>query len=131
MNINRLHTFYTVQIPNLQVLLTRCYTSRQLIPEDSPGTLSTVSIECNAVPVMWIILNARFLTVYDFLFVLSRIARWPSAGKELSSWLSVFATLMLCHLNCMCTFPILVQAALSKFGLPCAFLCKSELYSFS
>ena len=27
--------------------------------------------------------------------------------------------------------PLIVQAALSKFGLPCAFLGKSDLYSFS
>ena len=28
-------------------------------------------------------------------------------------------------------FFLLVHAALSKFGLPCAFLGKSDLYSFS
>ena len=41
---NKLHTFYTVQIPKLHGLLTRSYTLRQLTPEDSPGTLNAVSI---------------------------------------------------------------------------------------
>ena len=43
MKINKLHTFYTVQIPKLHGLLTRSYTLRQLTTEDSPGTRSTVS----------------------------------------------------------------------------------------
>ena len=43
MKINKLHTLYTVQILKLHGLLTRSYTLRQLTPEDSPGTLSTVS----------------------------------------------------------------------------------------
>ena len=47
MKINKRHTFYTVQIPKLHGLLTRSYTLCQLTPEDSPGTLSTVSIGCN------------------------------------------------------------------------------------
>ena len=35
------------------------------------------------------------------------LAWWPSAGKELlSSWLSALAILILCHLNCMCSFPV-------------------------
>ena len=46
MKINKLHTFNTVQIPKLHGLLTRSYTLRQLIPKDSPGTLSTISIGC-------------------------------------------------------------------------------------
>ena len=29
----------------------------------------------------------RFLLVFDLLFILFRIALWPSAGKELSPWL--------------------------------------------
>ena len=40
---------------------------------------------------------------YDVLFILFRIS---SAGKELSSWLSTLAFLILCRLNCMCSFPI-------------------------
>ena len=44
MKINKLHTIYRVQIPKLHGLLTRSYTLHQLTPEDSPGTLSTVSI---------------------------------------------------------------------------------------
>ena len=44
MKINKLHIFYAVQIPKLHGLLTRSYTLRQLTPEDSPGTLSTVYI---------------------------------------------------------------------------------------
>ena len=39
------------------------------------------------------------------------------------------------HSSCVHNFELLfcnlVQAALSKFGLPCAFLGKSDLYSFS
>ena len=42
MKINKLHTFYTVQILKLHSLLTQSYTSSQLTPENSPGTLSTV-----------------------------------------------------------------------------------------
>ena len=44
MKINKPNTFYTVPIPKLHGLLTRSYTLCQLTPEDSPGTLSTVSI---------------------------------------------------------------------------------------
>ena len=37
---------------------------------------------------------------------LLRMAWWPSTGKELSSWLSALAVLILCSLNCLCSFPI-------------------------
>ena len=43
----------------------------------------------------------------DVLFILFRIARWPSAGKKLFSWLSARVILILCRLNCICSFPIL------------------------
>ena len=32
----------------------------------------------------------RFLLVFDLLFILFRVALWPSAGKELSLWLFIF-----------------------------------------
>ena len=41
-----------------------------------------------------------------FLFILFRIAWWPSAGKELPFWLSALVVLILTCLNCMCFFPI-------------------------
>ena len=31
-----------------------------------------------------------FLIVFDLLFILLRIALWPSAGKELSPWLFTY-----------------------------------------
>ena len=37
----------------------------------------------------------RFLFVNDLLSILFTIAWWPSAGKELSSWLSALAVLVL------------------------------------
>ena len=48
----------------------------------------------------------RFLFDYNFLLILFRIAWWPSAGKELSSWLSDLVGLILCPLNCMSSFPV-------------------------
>ena len=52
MKINKLHTFYTVQIRKLHGL-TRSYTLRLLTPKDSPGTLSTISIVCKADLCIW------------------------------------------------------------------------------
>ena len=49
----------------------------------------------------------RFLFVYDLSSILFKIAWWPSAVKELSSWLSALAVLISCRLNCMCFFSIL------------------------
>ena len=41
------------------------------------------------------------------MLVLFRIAWWPSAGKELSSWLSALVVLISCRLNCVCVrFPL-------------------------
>ena len=37
----------------------------------------------------------RFLWVFDLLFILFRIALWPSAGKELSLWLFICVVLIL------------------------------------
>ena len=51
-----------------------------------------------------LIVNVRPL---DVLFILFRIARWPSAGKKLFYWLSARVILILCRLNCVCSFPIL------------------------
>ena len=54
-----------------------------------------------------VIVYIRPLSVYLWLlFILFRIARWPSAGKELSSWLSARAVFILYCLNCMCSFPV-------------------------
>ena len=36
-----------------------------------------------------------FLLVFDLLIILFRIALWPSAGKELSLWLSICIVLIL------------------------------------
>ena len=46
---------------------------------------------------MWFILLSMFvhyLFVFDFLFVLFRVAVWPSAGKALTSWLSTSVVLL-------------------------------------
>ena len=54
---------------------------------------------------MWFILivSVRPLSVCLYvLFFLFRIAWWPSAGF----WLSALAVLILCRLNCMCSFPV-------------------------
>ena len=40
------------------------------------------------------------------LLVLFRIAWWPSAGKELSLWLSACVVFILCCLSCVCFFPV-------------------------
>ena len=53
MKINKLHTFFTVQIPKLHGLLVRNYTLHQLTPEDSLGTLSTVSKEWTYTTKFW------------------------------------------------------------------------------
>ena len=47
-----------------------------------------------------------FMFVFDFVFILFRIAWWPSAGKELSPWLSARVVFISCRLNCMCFFPV-------------------------
>ena len=48
----------------------------------------------------------RFFFVFDFLFILCRIASWPFAGKELFSWLSICAVFSLCRLNYFYSFPV-------------------------
>ena len=37
----------------------------------------------------------RFLLVFDLLFILFRIALWPSSGKEPSLWLFICVVLIL------------------------------------
>ena len=44
--------------------------------------------------------------VFDFVLISFRIAWWPSTGKELSRRLSALAVFILCHLGCVCSFPI-------------------------
>ena len=51
------------------------------------------------------------LRLYRFLIIafsstLFRLALWPSAGKELSHWLSTPIVFILCRLSCMCSFPV-------------------------
>ena len=51
------------------------------------------------------------LRLYRFLIIafsstLFRLALWPSAGKELSHWLSTRIVFILCRLSCMCSFPV-------------------------
>ena len=51
------------------------------------------------------------LQLYRFLIIafsstLFRLALWPSAGKELSHWLSTRIVFILCRLSCMCSFPV-------------------------
>ena len=43
-----------------------------------------------------------FLFVLDKLFILFRIAFWPSAGKELSSWLSACTVFFFCAVFLSC-----------------------------
>ena len=47
----------------------------------------------------------RFL-ITAFSSTLFRLAVWPSAGKELSHWLSSRIVLILCRLSCMCSYPV-------------------------
>ena len=54
----------------------------------------------------WLSMFFHFLIVYFISFILFRIAWWPSAGKELSSWISAVAVLISCSLKGMCSFPI-------------------------
>ena len=72
---------------------------------------------------LWYILIVsivNILLVFDLLFILFRIALWPSAGKELSPWLFI------------CAFFILVPSKLNVshshlvFGTECRIL----LYRF-
>ena len=49
---------------------------------------------------------SAFCLPFVFLYILLRIAWWPSAGKELSSCLSALAVFILCCLDCMRSFPI-------------------------
>ena len=51
-----------MQIPKLHGLLTRSYTLRQLTPEDSPGTLRTVSIGWNGI----VLTCGKFFTFANF-----------------------------------------------------------------
>ena len=51
------------------------------------------------------------LRLYRFLIIafsstLFRLALWPSAGKELSHWLSTRIVFILCRLSCLCSFPV-------------------------
>ena len=55
--------------------------------------------------------SSAFCSSMTFLLILVRIALWPSAGKELSSWLSVCAVSLYAGLNCVCiSFPLGVRA---------------------
>ena len=70
-----------------------------------------------ALLLLWFILivNIRPLSVcLGLLFIWFRIALWPSAGKELSSWLSARAVFILCRLNCTCSFPFGVWGRMWK-----------------
>ena len=49
------------------------------------------------------------LLVFDLLFILFRIALWPSAGKELALWLF--------HLCCFNFSAVLVVRVLYPFGV--------------
>ena len=49
-----------------------------------------------------------FLLVFNYLLILFRIAWWISAGKELISWLSVFAVLLYAVWSVCVPFPYLI-----------------------
>ena len=55
--------------------------------------------------------SSAFCLSMTFLFILFRIAGWPSAGKVLSSWLSALTVLIVCRLNCV-PFPFGVQGSM-------------------
>ena len=55
-----------------------------------------------------ICLCASVLFLSDFLFILFRISWWPSARKELSSWLSACAVLLCAVLIVCVPFPFAV-----------------------
>ena len=48
------------------------------------------------------IVSVRIIAFSSTLF---RLVLWPSAGKELSHWLST-RIFILCRLSCMCSFPV-------------------------
>ena len=54
------------------------------------GSVSFIFLYCFKQLSMFV----RFLLVYDLLSILFKIAWWPSAGKDLSSWLAALAVLI-------------------------------------
>ena len=56
-------------------------------------------------------LKARF----DFVFISFRITWCPSAGSEVSPWLSARAVFILCRLKCMCSIPVRSGNRLYRF----------------
>ena len=71
----------------------------------SSNLLLTVPMRCFCSGLFLLSLFICFLLVFDYSFI-SWIALWPSAGKELTSWLSTYVVLHLCRLNCLCFFPV-------------------------
>ena len=67
------------------------------------------------------------LTIQVFISRL-RITVWPSAGKELTSWLSAYAVLLYAPLNCLHSFPIrcLGQDVIVSVPDYCLFIYFSE-----
>ena len=53
----------------------------------TPSNLSLiVPRRCFCCGSFWLSMFVRFLLVFELLFILFRIALWPSAGKDLSLW---------------------------------------------
>ena len=47
----------------------------------------------------------HFHFMLALVFIVLKIILWPSAWKELSTWLSPRTGFILCRLGCMCSFP--------------------------
>ena len=87
-------------------------------PQQNPGRsrktapsnfLLTVPRRCFCCGLFLLSMFIHFLFVIDLLFILFSIALRPSAGKELSSWLSARAAVILCRLIVLVPFPFVVK----------------------
>ena len=71
----------------------------------------------------------RFLFIFDKSFIVLKIALWPSAGKELSSWLAVRNVFILCLLN-RAPVPFSVRAMMWNSIVHCPFIYIADTRDF-
>ena len=70
---------------------------------------SHASFQCWILICMFAVLKhwrIEVLPVFDHLLILFIISWWTSAGKKLTSWLSVLFCFTLCRLDRVCSFPV-------------------------
>ena len=53
---------------------------------------------------VYFICQCSFVFDLKFVFILFRVTWWPSAGNQLSSWLSAHVA-FICRLSCISSFP--------------------------